>query len=110
MAILSDLKTLLDIGAEDASEDAKLNLYISAAGQKILDRLYPFDDTQTTVPARYLSKQLEIAQYLYLKRGAEGQVTHNENGINRTYENADVPESLMRGIVPYCGFPTKVGE
>ena len=71
MAILSDLKTLLDIGAEDASEDAKLNLYISAAGQKILDRLYPFDDTQTTVPARYLSKQLEIAQYLYLKRGAE---------------------------------------
>jgi hypothetical protein len=103
MTILSDLKSLLDITGE--TEDAKLNIYISIAGQKILDRLYPFDDTQTTVPARYQNKQLEIALFLYNKRGAEGEVSHNENGMNRTYENADVPESLMRGITPYCGFP-----
>lgn len=102
--MLENLKTLL--GISDNSEDTLLNLYLDIAKQKILDRLYPFDNTRLTVPARYLSKQLEIAQYLYLKRGAEGQVTHNEGGINRTYENADVPESLMRGIVPYCGFPT----
>ena len=49
------------------------------------------------------TKQVEIAVYLYNKRGAEGQIVHNENGINRTYESADVPESLMRGITPYVG-------
>lgn len=102
--MLENLKTLL--GISDNSEDTLLTLYLDIAKQKILDRLYPFDNTRLTVPARYELKQIEIAQYLYLKRGAEGQVTHNEGGINRTYENADVPESLMRGIVPYCGFPT----
>lgn len=102
--MLENLKTLL--GISDNSEDTLLTLYLDIAKQKILDRLYPFDNTRLTVPARYELKQIEIAQYLYLKRGAEGQVSHNEGGINRTYENADVPESLMRGIVPYCGFPT----
>lgn len=106
--MLEKLKTLLEIS--DDTEDILLNLYLDIAKQKILDRLYPFDNTKLTIPTRYELKQIEIAQYLYLKRGAEGQVTHNENGINRTYENADVPESLMRGIVPYCGLPTKVGE
>ena len=106
--MIEKLKLLLEISGE--TEDELLTLYLDIAKQKILDRLYPFDNTRLTVPARYELKLLEIAQYLYLKRGAEGQVTHNENGINRTYENADVPESLMRGIVPYCGFPTKVGE
>jgi hypothetical protein len=83
-----------------------LLLYLlELAEQKIIEKLYPFDDTKTTIPERYQTKQVEIALFLYNKRGAEGEVSHNENGMNRTYENADVPESLMRGIAPYCGFP-----
>jgi hypothetical protein len=83
-----------------------LLLYLlELAEQKIIEKLYPFDDTKTTIPERYQTKQVEIALFLYNKRGAEGEVSHNENGMNRTYENADVPESLMRGITPYCGFP-----
>ena len=101
--LLANLKLLL--GTTGTTEDSLLTLYLNTAGQKILDRLYPFDSTQTTVPAKYQTKQVEIAQYLYLKRGAEGETSHNENGINRAYESADVPESLMRGIVPYCGLP-----
>jgi hypothetical protein len=65
--------------------------------------VYPYDSTVTEVPNRYETKQVEIAVYLYNKRGAEGQTAHNENGINRTYESADVPESLMRGITPFVG-------
>ena len=76
---------------------------LSISAQKILDRAYPYDTTVTEVPARYETKQVEIAVYLYNKRGAEGQTSHNENGINRTYESADVPESLMRGITPHVG-------
>ena len=98
---LEQLKSLLGISGTD--EDALLLTLLSISAQKILDRAYPYDPTVTEVPARYETKQVEIAVYLYNKRGAEGQLVHNENGINRTYESADVPESLMRGITPFVG-------
>jgi hypothetical protein len=98
---LEQLKSLLGISGTD--EDAMLLTLLSISAQKILDRAYPYDSSVTEVPARYELKQIEIAVYLYNKRGAEGQTAHNENGINRTYESADVPESLMRGITPYVG-------
>lgn len=101
--LLAKLK--LYLGITDVSEDTLLSFLLTLAGQKILDRLYPFDSTQLVVPSRYELKQIEIAVFLYNKRGAEGEVGHSENGVNRSYENADVPESLMRGITPYCGFP-----
>ena len=50
-----------------------------------------------------MGKQIEIAVYLYNKQGAEGQTAHSENGISRTYESADVPESMLRGIAPFVG-------
>lgn len=98
---LDQLKGLLGISGTD--EDALLLTLLSIAAQKILDRAYPYDPTIIEVPARYGTKQVEIAAYLYNKRGAEGQISHSENGISRTYESADVPESLMRGITPYVG-------
>jgi hypothetical protein len=98
---LEQLKSLLGISGTD--EDALLLTLLSISAQKILDRVYPYDSTVTEVPNRYAIKQVEIAVYLYNKRGAEGQTAHNENGISRTYESADVPESLMRGITPFVG-------
>lgn len=98
---LEQLKSLLGISGTD--EDAMLLTLLSISAQKILDRAHPYDPTVTDVPARYETKQVEIAVYLYNKRGAEGQTAHNENGINRSYESADVPESLMRGITPFVG-------
>ncbi len=98
---LEQLKSLLGISGTD--EDALLLTLLSISAQKILDRAYPYDPTVTEVPTRYETKQVEIAVYLYNKRGAEGQISHSENGISRTYESADVPESLMKGITPYVG-------
>ena len=98
---LEQLKSLLGISGTD--EDALLLTLLSISAQKILDRLYPYDSSVTEVPVRYESKQIEIAVYLYNKRGAEGQIGHSENGISRSYESADVPESLMRGITPFVG-------
>lgn len=99
--MLKDLKVLL--GMSGTNEDALLLTLLSIAAQKILDRVYPYDSSTSEVPVRYELKQLEIAAYLYNKRGAEGQTSHSENGISRTYESADVPESLMRGITPFVG-------
>lgn len=90
---------------EDAEgwSDEVLTSYLTIAGQKILNRAYPYDDTVEEVPRRYDVIQCEIAAYLLNKRGAEGEVSHSENGISRTYENADVPESMLRDVIPHCG-------
>ena len=88
--------------AEGWSDDV-LNAYLTIAGKKIIARRYPYDDTVTEVPSRYGYLQCEIAAYLLNKRGAEGEVAHNENGISRTYENADVPDSMLRDVTPVCG-------
>ena len=83
--------------------DEVLTSYLKTAGQKILNRAYPYDETVLEVPRRYGVLQCEIAAYLLNKRGAEGEVSHSENGISRTYENASVPESMLRDVVPHCG-------
>ena len=83
--------------------DDVLKSYITIAGQKILNRAYPYDNTITEVPRRYEYLQCEIAAYLLNKRGAEGETSHSENGISRTYESSDIPESLLGNVTPYCG-------
>ncbi|SRR5690554_219147 len=100
---MDKLQTLkLLTGATD-SEDGLLLALLSLAEGKILERLYPYDHSKETLPTRYVGKQIEIAVYLYNKQGAEGQIVHSENGISRTYESADVPESMLRGIAPFVG-------
>lgn len=100
MELLEKLKILLDI--TDDKKDVLLLTYLDLAQSKLLDRLFPYD-SEKDLPERYELKQVEIAMYLYNKRGAEGETSHNENGVSRTYESADVPESMMNGVVPFVG-------
>ena len=79
-----------------------LTAYLNLAASKVLSRCYPFGNQNAVVPEKYQPIQIEIAVYLYNKRGAEGQLSHNENGINRSYESASVPESMLKGIVPFA--------
>ena len=83
--------------------DAVLLAYLEVAGQEIIRRAFPFKQDITEVPDKYNALQCEIATYLLNKRGAEGEVAHSENGIARTYENADVPDSMLNDVVPHCG-------
>ena len=106
---LTMLKAL--VGENDTAQDTALSVYLSLAQSKILNRAYPYDKTKTVVPTQYEVLQCEIAAYLWNKRGAEGQISHSENGISRSYENGDVPESMLSAITPYCGvFASEVTE
>lgn len=96
------VKLLTAMVGESDSEEVLL-AYLNIAGRKVLDRAYPYDAEITEVPTRYAFLQCEIAAYLLNKRGAEGQTGHSENGISRTYESADVPESLLGAITPMAG-------
>lgn len=82
------------------ADEATVLAYLNIAGSKICNKAYPFAETEMNVPPKYDHTQVEIAVYLLNKRGAEGQTAHSENGISRTYENADIPASLLREVVP----------
>ena len=88
--------------AGDWADDVLIS-YLTIAGQKILNRAYPYDETITEVPRRYGYLQCDIAAYLLNKRGAEGQISHTENGISRSYASADVPESMLSEVIPHVG-------
>lgn len=80
-----------------------LSTYLKIAGDKIINKAYPYSNDITEVPKRYSILQCEIAAYLINKRGAEGQTSHSENGISRSYENADIPESMLNSVTPHVG-------
>ena len=89
------------VGESDTEE--VLLAYLNIAGRKILNRAYPYGTDETEIPTRYDFLQCEIAAYMLNKRGAEGQTSHSENGISRSYESADVPESMLGAVTPMVG-------
>lgn len=100
---ISTLRTLLGIEGEE--QDGILSVYLGMAESAMLDRLHPFstDPLSESLPPRYATLQVEIAQFLYLKAGAEGQTAHSENGVSRTYAGDGIPESLLGRITPIVG-------
>ena len=95
------LRTMIDDRDED---EGVLFAYLELAGDKILNRMYPYKDDYTGlgVPDRYASIQLKVAAYMLNKRGAEGQIQHIENGIHRNYGSADIPDGMLAEIVPFA--------
>lgn len=100
---LNMLKSLLNETRGEETEDDVLLTYLAVAGQKVIQKAYPYRTDVETVPDRYATVQVEIACYLLNKRGAEGETYHSENGVNRSYENADVPESMLSRVLPFAG-------
>ena len=99
---LTMLRVMVEADSEDWTDEILLT-YLNISGQKIINRAYPYDNTVDVVPRKYEMLQCEIAAYLLNKRGAEGELTHSENGISRSYESADIPNSMLDIITPYCG-------
>lgn len=101
------IKRLAVLISPDTADSELLSLMVEQAEGIVLNRRYPFGIPEgATVPSHYEHIQLQIAVELFSKLGAEGQTAHNENGINRTYEAADVSPSLLKRIVPLCGSVT----
>ena len=94
------LKAML---GDSTESNIVLSTYLKIAGDKIINKAYPYSNNITEVPKRYDILQCEIAAYLINKRGAEGQTSHSENGISRSYENADIPASMLSSVTPHVG-------
>ena len=88
----------------DTAETELLSALVEQAEGIVLNRRYPFGPPEgATVPSAYEHIQMQIAIELFSKMGAEGQTAHKENGIDRSYESADISPSLLKRIVPVCG-------
>ena len=83
--------------------DEVLDFYLENAKDIICDLR-----DSNEVEAKYLTVQVKMAIELYNKRGAEGEIAHSENGINRSYEKADISDSLMNQITPMVKTPFSV--
>jgi hypothetical protein len=87
----------------DTESNETLQFLLQMSESIVLNRMYPFGyDEGAQVPSRYEFVQIQIATELYSKRGTEGESSHDENGISRTYETGSVSNSLLRQIIPTC--------
>lgn len=88
----------------DETDEGILEVYLELAGQKILNRMYPYreDYEGLEVPDRYAMIQLNIAVYMLYKRGAEGEIQHIENGVHRNYGSSDIPDALLKDVYPFA--------
>jgi len=100
---LSQLKALLQI--TDTTQDATLAVYLTLARDEILSWLYSGKTPEgvTDVPARYIPTQIQAVVVGYSQSGADGQLSHSENGISRTFKHEDMVAYVRSRVIPFVG-------
>ena len=93
----------LKIRITENVNDVELEDILESAKAVILSRRFPFGEQPTELEERYKDLQIRIAVEMFAKRGAEGEISHSENGISRTYASANVSEDLLKEITPKAG-------
>ena len=97
----------------DVNDENLLKAALERAKLAILNRRHPFGyEDGTELEARHLDLQLSIAAELVTKMGAEGELSHSESGVSRSFESAGISESLLRQVVPMakCSFKESESE
>ena len=93
----------LKLRIPENDNELELEDVLESAKAVILSRRYPFGEQPLEIEDRYKDLQIRIAVEMYNKRGVEGQTSHSENGVSRTYSSANVSEELLREITPKVG-------
>ena len=92
----------------DSRFDEYVPHYLEIAKGAVVSHLWPYDDAKTweDVPEKHHPRTVEIAVYLVNRRGSEGETSHSESGVSRSYESAGIPKSYFAGMVPSVGVPS----
>lgn len=110
MAVLDDVKILLDIPAEDTDLDGKLGLIIKNAGRQVLSHL-PADTEEVPEALEYIVCELSVIRFNRL--GNEGMSSYSQEGESITYGDDIAPylsaiqewnrmqQSNTRGVVRF---------
>ena len=90
------ITTIRTMIGEDV-DDNTLSIYLRHANSKILNHRYPFGTKRTEIEPQFEEDLLELTIVLFNQRGAEGQKSHNENGVQRTWRTEN---EILEGITP----------
>lgn len=101
MTISEKIEAMSVAIAPDTADKRVLENQLDEAESMILNKMYPFGYPEDlALPSRYERLQIKLAVELYTQRGAEGQASHTENGVTRTWPSVN---RILAQIPSYCG-------
>ena len=89
---LVQLKALLQI--TDTTQDSVLAVYLELARDEILSWLYS---------KRYIPTQIQAVVVGFSQSGADGQLSHSENSISRTWKYDSMVAFIRSHVAAYIG-------
>lgn len=79
-----------------------LRVYLNLAKEKILNKRYPFRTDITEVEERFDNLHCELTIALYNQQGGEGEKSHSENGVSRSWRTV---AEILEEIPSQVGLP-----
>lgn len=89
-------KLKLKLGIIGSESDDLLNLLLDDAQQLVMDYC-----NRSTVPQELYSVVVKLAVIAYNKQGIEGEQSHSEGSVSRSFGTDDIPASLQRQLNRY---------
>ncbi len=98
---ISMVKALVE--SDPDATDEVVAVYLHLACSAMIERLFPYDSEKSAedLPERYDTIQCELAARYFLRRGGQGEMSHEENGINRSYASVD-DDDILKRLTPYA--------
>ena len=91
MAVLNDVKVLLNIPEDEVDLDKKLNILIDNAELRVLSRLAS-DEEEVPVVLQYIVTELVIARFN--RFGNEGMSSYSQEGESMAFSSDDIAPYL----------------
>ena len=96
----------LKVRIPEATE-AELEDVLESAKDVILSRCFvsvsrTSEEDKEAALVEHNEKVISAAVVIYNMRGIEGQTSHSENGVARTYEDCAGMKSILEKIIPRC--------
>lgn len=102
--VIAMVKKMLMI--TDSNADDTVATMLDIANDAILDRLYCVSgrpEGTDTIPRDCMPILVNSVVISFSQVGAEGELSHNEDGVSRTYNYSNMLEYINRHVIPFVG-------
>lgn len=100
MTNIERLKVRLPEATEAELEDTLLSAEDVILSRCFVSVSHTSDEDKAAALAVHNEKVLSAAVIIYNMRGIEGQISHSENGVARTYADCAGMKPILEGITP----------
>lgn len=92
------------LGVTGSKNEELLEVYLNAAAKEIIAWRYSYSSQKVDeVPPEYEMTQVYAVVAGYSQSGAEGQLSHSENGISRMFKHEDMVKYIRSNVIPLAG-------